>query len=85
MKNSTSYKIDSVRVALLYGDPHNFATITEAVSYINEQPDRAISSTKPLFRVEATVRYKDGMRLWGEFPQRRSAKEWLLNREKGII
>jgi hypothetical protein len=35
-------KIDSIRVAILYGVPRNFSSPTEAMRYIEEQPDKAV-------------------------------------------
>ena len=85
MSGAKQRKIDSVRLVLLYGEPHNFFTISEAVQYLKKSPATADNTKKRLFKVEATVRYTDFVRLTGEFPDKKSALEWLLNRNNGLL
>jgi len=69
-------KIHSIKVLPLYGMAEMFDDIDGAIVFIKKQPEAGLRS-KPLVRMEVTVRYTDGTVLDGGFPHKFRAIEFL--------
>ena len=78
-------KIEAIRVLPLYGTAVLFETTEEAIRFVKEQPENGSRGSKPLVRIEAQVRYKDGTRIEGQFPNKYRAVEFLQNRQEGLL
>ena len=83
--SSQELAIHAVRVLPLYGTAQMFESLQEAVIFIKKQPETGRCATKPLVRIEVTVRYKDGTYIEGGFPNSIRALEFLKNKQAGIL
>ena len=77
--------IEAIRVLPLYGTAVMFSELTEALDFIKQQPEDGRRATKPLVRLEVQVRYNDGSRIEGQFPNKHRAIEFLKNKAQGVL
>ncbi len=85
MNGKDAVKIDSIRVLPLFGTAVMFGKLTEALDFIKQQPEDGRNATGPLVRIEVQVRYSDGSRIEGQFPNKFRAIEFLKNKEQGVL
>ena len=77
-------KIEAVNVLPLHGISVSFDSALNAIRFLAEY--RPVwQQPEPLVRYEIVVRYTDGVRVEGAFPERESAVEFLDNRHKGLM
>ena len=62
-----------------------FENLIEALDFIKQQPEDGRNATTPLVRIEVQVRYNDGSRIEGQFPNKFRAMEFLNNKEQGVL
>ena len=85
MNGKNEVKIDAIRVLPLFGTAIMFETLIEALDFIKQQPEDGRNATTPLVRIEVQVRYNDGSRIEGQFPNKFRAVEFLKNKEQGVL
>ncbi len=85
MNGKDAVKIDAVRVLPVYGTAVMFETLMEALDFIKQQPEDGRNATGPLVRIEVQVRYNDGNRIEGQFPNKFRAIEFLKNKAQGVL
>ena len=83
-RRTTKRKIEAVKILPLHGAAVSFDSAMPAVQFLMEY-HTALEQSKPLVRFEIEVRYTDGVRIEGAFPEKDSAVEFLNNRHKGLI
>ena len=84
-KKKKTREIALIKVLPVFGTTVMFQTIAEAIAFIKEQPEEGIREATPLVRFEVEVRFTDGIRMTGEFPNKYGAVEYLKNRMKGLL
>ena len=62
-----------------------FESLLDALDFIKQQPEDGRNATTPLVRIEVQVRYNDGTRIEGQFPNKFRATEFLKNKEQGVL
>ncbi len=85
MNRKYAVKIDAIRVLPLFGTAVMFENPTEALDFIKQQPESGRNTTEPLVRMEVQVRYNDGSRIEGQFPNKFRAIEFLKNKAQGVL
>ncbi len=85
MNGKDTVTIDAIRVLPVYGTAVMFETLIEALDFIKQQPESGRNTTEPLVRIEVQVRYNDGSRIEGQFPNKFRAIEFLKNKEQGVL
>ena len=85
MNEKNAVEIDAVRVLPLLGTAVMFDKLSEALDFIKQQPEDGRNATGPLVRIEVQVRYNDGSRIEGQFPNKFRAIEFLKNKEQGVL
>ncbi len=85
MNGKDAVNIDAIRVLPLFGTAVMFDKLTEALDFIKQQPEDGRNATGPLVRIEVQVRYSDGSRIEGQFPNKFRAIEFLKNKEQGVL
>ncbi len=85
MNGKEAVKIDAIRVLPVYGTAVMFETLMEALDFIKQQPEDGRNATEPLVRIEVQVRYNDGSRIEGQFPNKFRAIEFLKNKAQGVL
>ena len=85
MDETKTLIIEAIRVLPLYGAAVMFAELTEALDFIKQQPDDGRKATQPIVRIEVQVRYNDGSRIEGQFPNKFRAIEFLKNKTQGVF
>ena len=85
MNEKSTIKIDAIRVLPLFGTAVMFENLIEALDFIKQQPEDGRNATGPLVRIEVQVRYNDGSRIEGQFPNKFRAEEFLKNKEQGVL
>ena len=85
MNGKNEVKIDAIRVLPLFGTAIMFETLIEALDFIKQQPEDGRNATKPLIRIEVQVRYNDGSRIEGQFPNKFRAIEFLKIKAQGVL
>ena len=60
--------IEAVRVLALHGDAKLFNLPEKAIEYLKSYPWQDSKTAKPFVRFEVSVRYDDGTRIEGQFP-----------------
>ena len=77
--------IEAVRVLSLHGDAKLFDLPEKAIEYLKNYPWQDSKTAKPFVRVEVSVRYDDGTRIEGQFPNTIRAVEFLKNKLQGLL
>ncbi len=85
MNGKDAVDIDAIRVLPVYGTAVMFETLMEALDFIKQQPEGGRKATEPLVRIEVQVRYNDGSRIEGQFPNKFRAIEFLKNKAQGVL
>ncbi len=85
MNGKDAVNIDAIRVLPVYGTAVMFETLMEALDFIKQQPEDGRNATTPLVRIEVQVRYNDGSRIEGQFPNKFRAIEFLKNKAQGVL
>ncbi len=85
MNGKDAVNIDAIRVLPVYGTAVMFETLMEALDFIKQQPEGGRKATEPLVRIEVQVRYNDGSRIEGQFPNKLRAIEFLKNKAQGVL
>ncbi len=85
MNEKSTITIDAIRVLPLFGTAVMFESLLDALDFIKQQPEDGRNATTPLVRIEVQVRYNDGSRIEGQFPNKFRAVEFLKNKEQGVL